>query len=215
MAYDLEEQEQIAKLKTWWDEHGKLVILVAVAALLTIAAVRGWHYYRQSQALAAVVLYDQMEEAVHAGDHKKVRDIAAQITDKYGTTPYATMAALSSARAAFTGGDLEAARTQLQWVLDRGREDEIKDVARLRLAGVLLDEKKHDEALKLLEVKPADSLAGLYADLKGDILVTQGKIPEARGAYQAALDQSERGSTYRATIQLKLDALGEAPVAKQ
>jgi predicted negative regulator of RcsB-dependent stress response len=162
-----------------------------------------------------VVLYDQMEEAVHAGDHKKVRDIAAQITDKYGTTPYATMAALSSARAAFTGGDLEAARTQLQWVLDRGREDEIKDVARLRLAGVLLDEKKHDEALKLLEVKPADSLAGLYADLKGDILVTQGKIPEARGAYQAALDQSERGSTYRATIQLKLDALGEAPVAKQ
>jgi predicted negative regulator of RcsB-dependent stress response len=125
------------------------------------------------------------------------------------------MAALAAAKASFNTGELDEARKNLAWAAEHAKETEMRDVARLRLAGVLLDEKKHDEALKLLEVKPADSLAGLYADLKGDILVTQGKIPEARGAYQAALDQSERGSTYRATIQLKLDALGEAPVAKQ
>lgn len=214
MAYDLEEQEQIAKLKAWWGDNGKLVLLVIVAALLTIAAFQGWRYYKHNQAVGAVVLYGQMEDAERAGDHKKVRDIAAQIVDKYGSTPYATMAALAAAKAAFSSGDLAAAKTQLQWVLDRGREDEIKDLARLRLAGVLLDEKKPDEALKVLEAKPIESLVGLYADLRGDILATQGKTAEARGAYQLALDQSERGSTYRATIELKLDALGEVPAAK-
>lgn len=211
MAYDLEEQEKLDELKSWWKQHGTLVIAATTAALLTVAAFQGWTWYKRSQAVGAVTLYEQMEQAERAADHKKVRDIAAQIVDKYGSTAYATMAGLASAKAAFIAGDLAAAKAQLKWVIDNTREDEIKDVARLRLAGVLLDEKNHDEGLKLLDTKPADSMAGLYADLRGDILAAQGKHAEARAAYQLALDKSEAGSTYRATIQLKLDALGEAP----
>jgi len=211
MAYDLEEQEQIATLKAWWKQYGNLVTIVATAALLTIAAFQGWRYYRHSQSVAAVTLYEQVERAERAADHKKVRDIAAQIVGKYGSTPYAAMAALASAKAAFTTGDLAAAKEQLAWVMERAREEEIKDLARLRLAGVLLDEKKYDEALKLLETKPVESMTGLYADLRGDVLAAQGKNAEARSAYQLALDKSDSGSTYRAVVQLKLDALGEKP----
>jgi predicted negative regulator of RcsB-dependent stress response len=94
--------------------------------------------------------------------------------------------------------------------MDNAKESEIRDIARLRLAGVLLDEKNHAEALKLVDAKPVDSLVGLYADLKGDILLAQGKKAEARSAYQLALDKSEAGSSYRSIIQMKLDALGEA-----
>ena len=209
MAYDLEEQEQIAEIKAWWRRYGNLVLLAVTAALLTIAAFRGWQYYRHHQAVEAVTLYEQLEQAERGAEHKKVRDIAAQITSKYGPTVYATMAALASAKAAFLTGDLAAAKTQLQWVVDNAREDEIKEIARLRLARVLLEEKSYDAALKLLETPPTDSLAGLYADLKGDILAIQGKNAEARSAYQLALDKSESGSAYRAIIQLKLDALGE------
>jgi predicted negative regulator of RcsB-dependent stress response len=209
MAYDLEEQEQLAEIKAWWKRYGNLILLATTAALLTIAAYQGWRYYRHQQAVAAVALYEQLEQAERTSDKKKVRDIAAQITSKYGRTVYASMAALASAKAAFDGGDLGAAKEQLQWVIDHAREDEIKDVARLRLAGVLLDEKNYDPALKLVEQKPVEPLAGLYADLKGDILAVQNKHAEARGAYQLALDKSEAGSPYRATIQLKLDALGE------
>jgi predicted negative regulator of RcsB-dependent stress response len=211
MAYDLEEQEQIAEIKAWWKRYGNLVLLATTAALLTVAAHQGWRYYRHQQSLSAITLYEQLEQAERAAEHKKVRDIAAQITNKYGPTVYATMAALASAKAAFLTGDLATARTQLQWVVDNARDDEIKDIARLRLAGVLLDEKNYDAALKLLEKQPVESLAGLYADLKGDILAAQGKHAEARSAYQMALDKSESGSAYRATIQLKLDALGEKP----
>jgi predicted negative regulator of RcsB-dependent stress response len=210
MAYDLEEQEQIAALKSWWREYGTLVMVVVVAASLSFAGFNGWRYYRSSQAVAAVALYQQLDQAERASDHKKVRDIAGQITGKYGSTAYGAFAALSAAHASFQMGDLAGARSHLQWVIDKADEAEVRDVARLRLAGVLLDEKKPEEALKLLDAKPVESMAGLYADLRGDILLGQGKRAEARAAYQAALDKSEAASAYRSVIQMKLDSLGEA-----
>jgi predicted negative regulator of RcsB-dependent stress response len=213
MAYDLEEQEQIDELKDWWNRHGTLVIAVVAAILISVSGYQGWNFYKGNQAVAAVTLYEELVKAELAGEHKKVRDLAAQIADRYGATAYAGMAALAAARSAFTSGDLGGAKAHLEWVLGNAREEEMKDVARLRMAGVLLDEKKHEEALKLLDTKPVESLAGLYADLRGDVLTAQGRSAEARAAYQLALDKSEAGSAYRATIQLKLDALGDAAPA--
>lgn len=210
MAYDLEEQEQIDELKSWWKEYGTLVMVVVAAASLSLAGYQGWRYYRHNQAVGAVTLYEQLDQAERAGDHNKVRDIAGEITAKYGATTYGSYAALSAARASFETGDLAGAKTQLQWVMDNASEVELRDIARLRLAGVLLDEKNFPEAMKLVDQKPVETLAGLYADLKGDILLAQGKRSEARGAYQLALDKSEAGSPYRSAVQLKLDALGEA-----
>ena len=214
MAYDLEEQEQLAAIKAWWAQHGNLVILAVTAALLTVAAFQGWRYYRHTQARAALALYEQLERAQRGGENKKVIDIAAQIEGRYASTPYAVMAALLSARAAAQSGDLAGAKSQLKWVMDHARDDEIRDLARLRLAGVLLDEKNFAEALALVDSKVGESLAGLYAELKGDILSAQGRTAEARTSYQFALDKSESGSTYRATLQLKMDALGEPPATK-
>lgn len=210
MAYDLQEQEQLEAIKAWWARYGTLIMVAIIAGLLTIAAFQGWRYYRHQQALAAVTLYEQMAQAERANEHKKVRDIAAQITDKYARTPYAAMAALSAARAAFETGDLAAAKTQLQWVIDHAREEELRDVARLRFAGVLLDEKNYDQALALANGPHGAAFDALYADMKGDILLAQGKRGEARSAYQQALEKSDVKSPYRNMIQAKLDALGEA-----
>jgi len=210
MAFDLEEQEQLAAIKSWWSQYGRLVVVTVVGSLLAVGGIRGWHYYQASQAAAAVTLFAQQQAAERASDHKKVRDIGAEIIDRYGSTAYATLAALSAAKSDFDTGDLASAKTRLQWVIDKSKEEEARDVARLRLARILHDEKKPDEALKLLEAKHADGFAGLYADLKGDLLFTQGKREEARAAYQQALDRSDSGSPMRQIIQLKLDAVGGA-----
>lgn len=209
MAYDLEEQEQLATIKGWWAEYGRLVIVTVVGGLLVVGGIRGWHYYRNSQATSAVALFEQQQRAERASDHKKVRDIATQIVDKYGATAYAPIAALAAAKSDFDTGDLATAKTRLQWVIDNASEEEARDVARLRLARVLFDEKNMAEALKLLEIKHGDSFNGLYADLKGDVLAAQGKRQEARAAYQLALDKSDAASSMRQIIQLKIDALGE------
>ena len=100
------------------------------------------------------------------------------------------------------------AKTQLQWVIDHAEEAGLKDAARLRLAAILLDEKNHDGALKLLEAVHPESFDGLYADLRGDVLSAQGKTDEARSAYKLAYEKTDDKSAYRNVIQMKLDALG-------
>lgn len=208
MAYDLEEQEQLAELKAWWKANGTMVIWVAAVSLATIAAVQGWRYYQTNQAEQAAALYGTLQKTLVSNDSKKIRDAAALVIEQFPRTAYASRSALISARASFEAGDAQAAKLQLQWVLDHAGEEDLIDVARLRLAGILLDEKKHDEALKLLDSKHGESFGGLYADLKGDVLAAQGKVAEARGAYQMALEKSDKKSPYRNLLQIKLDALG-------
>ena len=209
-VYDLQEQEQIDEMKAWWKQYRKLVLLVVVAAAATVGGIQGWRYYQNKQGREAGELYAQLQGAVGGGEPQKVQDIAALLAEKYPRTGYAAFAALAGAKAAFDGGDAAAARARLQWVIDNGRDDETRQIARLRLAAVLLDEKKYDEALQLLAAPHVDTLSARYADLKGDVLAAQGKTPEARGAYQLALDKSDAKSSYRALIQIKLDALGAA-----
>ncbi len=209
-VYDLQEQEQIDELKAWWKQYRALVLLVVIAASLSVSAVFGWRYYQSRQAFEAGELYSQLQGAAGGDDRKKTQDIAAVLVEQYPRTGYAALAALAAARAAFDSGDAAAATTRLQWVIDNGKDDEMRDAARLRLAAVLFDGKKYDEALKLLETRHADVLSALYADLKGDVLLAQGKIDDARRAYQLALDKSRASSAYRELVRIKLDALGEA-----
>ena len=210
MAYDLEEQEQIAVIKDWWRKYGNLLTTVLLAVAVGIAGIQAWRYYRTQQSSSAGTLYSQLDTAEKAGEVKKVQDIALTLAGSHGGTPYAGMAALRAAKSFATANDLVHARQRLQWVIDNTKDDEMRDIARLRLAGVLLDEKNFDEALKLLDVKHVAAFDGLYADLRGDILAAQNKRAEARAAYQMALEKSDARSSYRQLLQVKLDALGEA-----
>lgn len=210
MAFDLEEQEQISVIKDWWRKYGNLVTAVVLGLLVVLAGYQAWTYYRTQQSTGAGTLYSQLDTADQANEPKKVQDIATSIAASHGSTAYAAMAQLRAAKSLAAGNDMAGARLRLQWVIDKAKEDDIRDIARLRLAGVLLDEKNPDEALKLLEVKHNPAFDGMYADLKGDILAVQGKRAEARAAYQVALDKSDARSNYRQLIQVKLDAVGEA-----
>jgi predicted negative regulator of RcsB-dependent stress response len=208
MAYDLEEQEQIEALKAWWKSNARLVTLAVIAALLAFFAVHGWRYYTDRQAQQASQLYGELEKAVQAADAKKIGEVAGQLVDRYPRTAYATMAALVAAKSNVEAGDLKSAGARLAWAMEHARDDETQAVARLRLAAVRLDEKQYDEALRLLEQKHPESFDGLYADLRGDVLVAQGKLPEARAAYKQALDKLEPQATYRLIVQVKLDGIG-------
>lgn len=209
MAYDLEEQEQIAVIKDWWRKYGNLVTTVLLVVLVGIAAIQAWRYYSTQQSAAAATLYSQLDTADQSNEPKKVQDIATVIVNSHGSTAYASMAQLRAAKTLVAVNDLANAKLRLQWVVEKAKEDEMRDIARLRLAGVLLDEKKPDEALKLLETKHLPAYDGLYADLKGDVLAIQGKRADARAAYQLALEKFDTRSTYRQLVQVKLDAVGE------
>jgi predicted negative regulator of RcsB-dependent stress response len=209
-VYDLEEQEQIDALKAWWRDNGRIVIAAVVAVALSAAAVAGWRYWRQTQTLAAAEVYLQLRQAEAANDPKLVREFGKTLGERYGGTVYGAMGGLAAAKAAVATGDRSGARDHLRAVIASAKIPEMRDVARLRLAAVLLDEKFYAEALRALEEKPADSMDALYAGLKGDILAAEGRRAEARAQYQLALDKTAPGSPGRQVTQLKLDALGDA-----
>ncbi len=207
MAYDHEEQEQLASLKAWWTQYGNLTSWVLIVALAGYSGWTGWKYYQRTQSASASQLYDELQNAVKAKDNAKVQRAAGDMQSRFGGTTYAPMSALVAAKSAFDANDLKAAKAQLQWVADHGAE-EYQAVAKLRLAGVLLDEKSYDEALKVLAGDTTAQFAGAVADRKGDILVAQNKIAEARTAYLAALAATDKKSPGRQLIEVKLEAIG-------
>eukprot|EP01030_Chromulinospumella_sphaerica_P013093 gene13093-12873_t len=207
MAYDLEEQEQIASLKAWWEKYGNLTSWVVIAGLAAYSGYNGWNYYQRNQATQAAALYDELTAAVDAKDNAKVLRAAGDMESKFGSTTYAPMSALVAAKSSFDANDVKSAKAQLQWTIEHGGDD-FKAVAKVRLAGVLLDEKAYDEALKVLAGDVPAQFAAAVADRKGDILVAQNKLAEARAAYQAALDASDKKAPARQLIQLKFEAIG-------
>jgi predicted negative regulator of RcsB-dependent stress response len=207
-TYDLEEQEQLASLKAWWKENGGAILLGATLVLAAIAAWNGWVWYQRSQSAQAAVLYDTLQKAARANDLKTTRETAGAILENFPRSAYAPLAALVSAKVQFQAGDLKTARAQLQWAIEHAGSDEIRSIATLRLASVLLDDNEPDAALKILEAKPQPGFEALYASQRGDILATQKKRSEARAAYKAALEKAEAGAL-RDALRLKLDALGD------
>jgi len=208
--YDLEEQEKLDALKAFWKENGRLIIAATLAFAVGLSAVQGWRYYSRTQSQAASALFAKLEEARRNNDGKEIRSVGTEILGKYGRTAYGPMAALVLARTHYEAGEREAAATQLQWVVDRAGDQELAALARLRLAGIRLEEGKHAEALTLLDAGTAEAFASQYADLRGDVLVAQGKLAEARAAYKLALEKAGEQSQWRSIVQLKLDALGSA-----
>ena len=206
-TYDLEEQERIDGLKSWWDVYGTLVIIILAIFVAGVSGTQAWKYYQKQQADQTVELFNSLQVIDESGDSGKTKDAARLLTNGFPDSGYASRAALISARASIDEKDIKSAKEPLQWMLLNSEESELKDVARLRLAGLLLDEKKHDEALKLLENKHSESFDSLYADLKGDIYTDKGSTSEARAAYKMAMNKTEKKETRYKIIQMKLDAL--------
>jgi predicted negative regulator of RcsB-dependent stress response len=205
--YDLEEQEKIDSLKSWWRTYGTLLVVAVAIFMAGIAGVQAWNYYQRQQVEQTAELYESLLQLKGSGDTRKIDDAAGLLMQGFPGSGYASRAALISARASFDAGDTQTAKSRLQWVLDNSKEDELKDLVRLRLAGILLDEKKYNDAVQLLEAKHAESFDALYADLKGDILSAAGKPAEARIAYQSGLDKMAKNGTYYNIVQMKLDSL--------
>lgn len=217
-VYDLEEQEQLDELKTWWKQYGNLVTNILVVVAVVLAGWQGWNWWQRNQAAQASAIYVAAQQAAGRGDAKRVRELAGELIDKYSSTTYAGLAALLSAKVQAELGDAKNAKPQLIWAAEKGSED-LRDLARLRLAALLLDEAAYDEALKQLAAEPLLPFAPRFNDLKGDILAAQGKKAEALAAYEAALarlDELKKGGAetegrgYRDALKAKRDAMGGA-----
>ncbi len=207
-VYDLEEQDQLEDLKAWWARWGNYITIVVLVICAAIVAVQGWRWWQRSQAEQASLLYTAVSDAAHKNDLSKAGESMAQLISRFASTGYTPRAALIMAKLKFDNNDKTGAKTDLQWVIDHSSEDELKQIARYRLAEVQFDQKQYDDALRTLDAKHDDAFDALYADLRGDILAASGRHDDARTAYQAALIKLDSKSPYRNYVEVKLNALG-------
>jgi predicted negative regulator of RcsB-dependent stress response len=210
---DLQEQEQLDALKAFWKKQGNLITWVLVLALGGFSAWNGWQYWQRDQAQNAGAMFEELDRAALAGDAEKAGRIFGDLKQRFPKTAFAEQAGLTAAKVQFAKGQADAAKASLIWVAENAVEDELKTVARLRLAGLQLDAKQFDEALKSLDAAQGVEFEALVQDRRGDIYLAQGKTAEARGAYQRAWIALSDKSDYRRLVDAKLTALGASPEA--
>ncbi len=208
---DLEEQEQLDQFKHFWKQYGGLITWGLVVLLSIYAGWNGWQYWQRSQATQAAALYDEVERIAAAGDTTRLERALADMQDKFGSTAYAQQAALLAAKSYVTAGKTDAARAALQWTAEQAADPGYQALARLRLAGLLLDAKSYDEALKLLAADFPPEFAALVADRRGDVFLAQGKKTEAGVEYLKAWKGLGAADAYRNVVDVKLAALGLQP----
>jgi predicted negative regulator of RcsB-dependent stress response len=208
---DLEEQEQLDQLKHFWKTYGNLISWVLIVVFGSIAAYNGWQWYQRTQSAKASALYEEVERAVRGGDVARAEQAFGDVKGKYGGTVFAQQAGLLMAQSAVEKGKPDAAKAALEWVADKASDEGLQAVARLRLAGLLVESKAYDEALKHLNAGVPDTFAALVADRRGDIYNLQGKKAEAKAEYSKAYQGLAEGAEYRRLLEVKLTALGVDP----
>lgn len=208
---DLQEQEQIDALKAFWKQYGNLISWVLILALGAYAAWNGWNWYQRDQSTKAAAMYDELDKAAQAGDAALVTRRFDDLKQRYPRTAYAEKGGLLAARVQADRQQAEAARASLQWLADSAADEEYRAIARLRLAGLLLDAGQHDEALRQVDAVKDVAFAALAADRRGDVLLAIGRRDEAKAAYQSAWQAMADDVEYRRLIDAKLTALGAAP----
>lgn len=211
MAYDLEEQEKLDALRAWWDRYGTLCVIIAFTIVAGILGWRGWQWYEGHQANQAMSYYEALETATaQPGDDALARIKAASSTLRtdFSKSGYTPRGVLVAAQALQARNDLDGAAEQLQWLIKNSSDASLVALAKLRLAGIFIDQQHYDQALDQLSSPPA-AFVGLYADRRGDVLIAQGKPAEARTAWETAL-KSLGADPIAEIVQLKIDALGGA-----
>ncbi|MEZ5558313.1 MAG: tetratricopeptide repeat protein [Pseudomonadales bacterium] len=205
MSDYLTDEEQVARLRAWWERYGTMV---AVAVVVVVAAIVGWRWYESSVA-EKVARGSELYEQFLAADGDARASLLGLIESEASGTAYVSFARLHLARALVDDGNLEAAEDQLRKALAAAPERELADLIRLRLARVLIGRDRQDDALAVLTEIRAPGFRPQAAELKGDIHMARNERALAHEAYAAALAEVPDG-TSRPLLELKVADTADA-----
>ena len=205
------EAEQMERAKSWLKANGIWIIAgIAIGA----GGLGGWRWYqerREHQAETASARYEELVDAFSRRDNVRGTTLLEELNREYAWTPYASLGTLIAARVQVEANELDKAAAGLKSVMDNAKDDELKMVARLRLARVQSALGKHDEALATLKVDDPGEFAPRLADTRGDVLLAKGDRDGALREYLAARGTENNGRLDFELLDLKIRDLGGTP----
>ena len=209
MAY--EDEEQLEKLRNWWRQYGRTVVVGVLAGVAAVVGWQQWQAWEARQATAAAQDYAAVITAINQGDVEAADNRLTLLRDDHAGSPSAVMATLAVATAELADGRADTAADLLAWVSEERADSPLTAVARLRHAEALAAAGRDDEALAATEPAPDGPLLPRYLELRGDLLVAQGDRDGAIAAYQEALERAP--GQRRSVLELKLNDLGGVPAS--
>jgi predicted negative regulator of RcsB-dependent stress response len=213
MAEDyLTDDEQLENVKRVVAENW---LWVAGGVVLGAALIFGYRYYesyRNDRALRAAARFEELTSALARDDQGKLRQVADGLIKEFPTSPYADQAQLVLARLSVDNGKLADAIAPLTQVMSSSKDSELRHIARLRLARVVIAEGKPDDAIKTLAEDTWGAFAGQAHEVRGDAFYAKHDVQGAMKEYQAALGAGDPSSADFGLLQLKIADL-TAPAA--
>lgn len=207
---NLEEQEQLAKIKGFWGQYGRFILLITILVLAVICGWAGWQFWQNRQAAEVSNLFDQFSQAVVSRDATKAKEVIVEIQSNYAKAAPTPVVSLIGANFLIEMNDPAGAKEILSWVAEKSSDEGYQALASLRLADVLTNEKDYDRALQALSVKFPAEFAGLVEDRKGNVYYAQGKLDDAKTSFTNAF-QALNGQSYQQDVASKLMILGVSP----
>ncbi|MFQ5547472.1 MAG: YfgM family protein [Woeseia sp.] len=208
----LSEKEQIEAMRTWWQENGRFVIGGIVLGVAILVGWNRWQNHRLTTRLEASAVFETLAEGVNDGRLEASEAAANDLYEDYASTIYAGLARLAMARLYMDKGRDQDAANTLSALLARRGSDELKMVARLRLAKIYLYQDKPQAVVDLLSGFADTAFAARYEELIGDAHAATGRNREAAAAYERAMNDDIRAPTVnRSLIQMKIVDLPDEP----
>lgn len=199
------DQEQIEIIKQWWNDYGKYLLIAIFAGVLLGFGWRSWHGHQITNNLAASELYQQLLVADASMNQEQVNKLGEALTNNYKRSPYAVMANLILAKNSVENNDLVTAKRQLEWIMKYGYTKSFQQIARIRLARVLLAQKKTTEALAILNKMDDADFSPEINSVKGDIYMAMSDEQNAKKSYQLAQQELLQHSMEDTVLKLKLE----------
>jgi len=210
---DYSEAEQMERAKSWLKANG---IWIIAGIAIGVGGWGAWHWYqdrRNAQAETASARYEELVDAFTRNDKARGMTLLDQLNREYGWTPYSSLGTLIAARVQVEANELDKAAASLKSVMDNAKDDELKMVARMRLARVQAAQAKYDDALATLKVENAGEFGPRIADTRGDVLLAKGDRAGALKEYLAARSTEDNGRIDFDLLDLKIRDLGGTPPA--
>jgi predicted negative regulator of RcsB-dependent stress response len=206
--YDHEEEEQIEALEAWWKENGTAVIWGIAVGFAVLFGWRSWQNYQFQQSQLASGLYDAVVVASHQPASPQLDDYTQKILNDYTNTGYAALVSLFKANRDVAANNSQAAQASLQWVIGNASLPELKQIAQLRMAKLLINNNDFNGATTLLNAVTGSAFQSAVEELRGDLAMAQQKPADAAAAYDKALQNEQLTQQHRQWLQLKRDNLG-------
>jgi len=206
MSYDVDEQENLDNIKAWWDENGKLITNIITVVLIGFSAYFGYKWWKNQQENKAYSLVAQIGSAI---DNQKISDVENLAHKLQKDYPNSTHTAIGILRAsdALSKKDANKSIKLLEQVAKNSDQGAYATLASYRLAGLLIDNKKYDEAVNALSNAPNIVWQGLFTDRMGDAYIAKGDAVKAKQSYTQALKiaKDSKNSALESFVQLKMN----------